>query len=336
MRSSVCEQTPVHFTADASGHQLRYKWSFSDQSYALTKDTWHSFKTTIDGYSVNLVVTDSQGCTDRKSKDIEIKTDKFNKDYERYQINIIDDEPMCAGSPKRLVYGINTNIINTNIHELYTWSSQNVASNDNFTTVYAPNTYFVHAEDTSCGCRGASRVDVSYTSTPSARFFSKQNYCIGDDIFLDGNNGDNYSYLWTIYDPNGVMHTFNDANIHFLATVPGTWTALLDVSGDYCSAATQKSFEVIERPPAPDIALGNAACVSEGPVHLLSLDQGLSLVWSNGDYGNEAFYSYAGLASAYYIAPTTGCRSLQSEIVIPFVSVVDSNSHKEYHKIVKK
>ena len=100
-----------------------------------------------------------------------------------------------------------------------------------------------------------------------------------------------------------------------------TYTANLTVTdnNEGCSAQAEPvTITVVAPPPAPGISKDpDQYCIDQHPFKLISDNPSQLLHWSNGDYGNTAYYHYPGPAIAYYYDPVSGCRSDSAVINIP-------------------
>ena len=121
--------------------------------------------------------------------------------------------------------------------------------------------------------------------------------------------------------PVPVTVPYTTGTISFTAPSYGcTYTINLTITNDEgCSAqADPVTITVVAPPPAPSISIDPTQhCIDQHPVKLVSNNPSQLLHWSNGDYGNTAYYHYPGPAIAYYYDPVSGCRSDSAVINIP-------------------
>ena len=311
---------------------MTYKWVFGDDSYNFGQYMWHAYADNTSLPKVKLFVTDYQGCIDSASVTIhtqdnpfETHTGSLNEYYIRHPLS---PYPICSGTPLKLIY-YSANIAERTpvSNARYVWTPQNDTTfgDSNYATYSGP--HFVYATDTVHLCKGADRKDLIFMNTPKAIIGHKNYYCLGEEIRLQGNTGQQYSYLWTVTSPTNIITTYNTPNISFDAGETGTWEVKLDVTAPPgmggCSSDDMCTFDVVDNPDAPTVAFSGNQCITEGPVTLVSVDDD-NLSWSNGEYGTLATYYYDGIGSAFYVDPLTGCKSPTTQISIPMAPRFDA------------
>lgn len=325
----TCNNTAIQLTASLpSPHTIIHShWDFGDGGTCLDTNgnsVYHTFRLDphdLPDYIVNVIVTDENGCESHDT----IKITSSENVLKEESISIINNGgfPVCPENEVTLGYQINGNTPPPVIVADYDWSS---SPNTNTYThkVYYTDDYSVTVTNDNY-CKTEATINVPFKNKPSAIIIPKKYYyCAGEEVILYGqpDNDNHYTYAWTIYED--VTHTtdaYTTGTVHFTAANNScTYTINLTVTNDEgCSAqADPVTITVVAPPPVPTISIDPSQyCIDQGPVKLIGNNPSQMLHWSNGDYGNTAFYHYPGPAIAYYYDPVSGCRSDSAVINIP-------------------
>ena len=302
--SAICEDVPLLCTATATGDIVDYTWDFGDGSYNYGEKIGHVYK--YGNYTITLTVTDRSGCTAACSTSVVV-----HKNYLRYgSIGLVSTIPACPGNNIQLQY--HSELLNNNLNVQYTTTYQWFPSEwnmGNLNVAYVNQGGRVLVEETSHpgGCTYWADIYVDYPNRVTADISCETLYCKGAEVTLYGYAGPNRQYQWVVTDPDNVPHTSSQPDYTFTAYVGGQYTAQLTVIHGACTNSATATFAVQEV-PVPNIGFSGNRCIGNGPVSLSSAS-GSNLNWSNGVYGTNALYYYAGHVGAYYRDPTTGCRS---------------------------
>ena len=302
---NMCENTAYIFHVGVTGVEpFKYEWDFGDGSSNIGNDIKHvyDYAGLLGRRNVHLTVTDGNGCSITMRQPVRIHSDNTST----YTLGAVD-VPQCPDDPVVLA---TNNVIGTT----YQWSPAGLS------TTYTANVYysgdFAVTVTTSIGCRKKMRTNVAYPNAPFAGIIHDESYCQWDEVKLYGDIGSDYTYTWDITLPDGSNMSLGEANAQFVAYQAGEYNVVLTVSDGICSASDNASFTVHEQPATPTLSLCGNPCITDGPVDVCC-DDGRDLHWSNGMRGPVVPYFYAGMASAYYVDPATGCKSNIGWVEIP-------------------
>ncbi|MBQ6068154.1 MAG: PKD domain-containing protein, partial [Bacteroidales bacterium] len=314
----TCNNTAIQLTATLpSPHTIVHsRWDFGDGGTSLDTNgnsVYHTFRFDPNNplvYTVNVFVTDENGCESHDT----LKITSFENELKEESISIYinGDFPVCPENEVTLGYQINGNTPPIDLVADYNWSS---SPNTNTYThkVYYTDDYSVTVTNDNY-CKTEATINVPFKNKPSAIIIPKKYYyCAGEEVILYGqpDNGNHYTYAWTVYeDETHTTVAYTTGTVHFTAADNScTYTINLTVTNDEgCSAqADPVTITVVAPPPAPSISIDPTQhCIDQHPVKLVSNNPSQLLHWSNGDYGNTAYYHYPGPAIAYYYDPVSG------------------------------
>ncbi|HHT52122.1 MAG TPA: PKD domain-containing protein [Bacteroidales bacterium] len=304
--AKMCNKTPFLFTATTEGTITEYEWDFGDNSHNVGNNIYHTYKINESSfqYNVTLIVKNVLGCTDTSTIQINV----FQDVLDPKKLGTLSDIPVCPGIPRRILFNTHAS------DNLYTWSLNNSPSNIHYYDALYTGNYYVTVYNTEYGCRAEAMFNVEFLTAPWAHIIGNTEYCQGETVKLYGNTGLSNTYFWDITGPEHF--TFFNANISFIPSQPGIYTAVLTVNNQgQCSDTAVCTFTVNPTPAAPSIAFYGNHCIHEPPVVVHSTT-GQPLLWSNGYYGTTAYSYTDGYLKAHYIDPFTGCRSLDAQIFI--------------------
>ena len=311
--NSTCDNTPLRLNVATNppGIISSVHWDFDDNYTSLDTTIayiYHTFEKRSTGYNVSVTVIDTNGCKSNGSIQITSHANSLKKPELRIESNIY---PVCLGSPIDIKYMASGN---EPLFTTYYWVEDNYTSQSNIHTVYNTADYHVDVTNNHY-CETHASVNVAFYSLPPALIISKKyKYCVGEAIELYGIPDDmnNYQYQWTIQrDGSVIPGNYNSGTVTLPASNTGCqYTIDLTVRDDNTgctNSAPQLVLKVFDLPPKPAISIATPHCIHESPVHLVSNTD--ETHWSNGDVGLDAYYSYPGVATAWYYDNTSGCRS---------------------------
>ncbi|MBP5535765.1 MAG: T9SS type A sorting domain-containing protein [Bacteroidales bacterium] len=324
-QNKTCDNTALRLTAGLpSPHTVkRTFWVFDDNGTCLDTTmapVHHTFEYRQFQYNVTVNVTDENGCV--SSGGISI-TSHLNKLLEP-EIELLDVPPVCEGDNVRIAYSASGNTPTGQVE--YRWAIPNfpITVNNNYynSTNHTGNCHVVATDD--LYCKGEADLNVYFKNKPFALIRSEKiQYCAGETVVLHGEPDGigQYNYQWTVTDGNtGMPYSYNTGTVKFPAgNAPCTYNVdLMITNAEGCTATDNITVTVIGMPARPTIAVDpNQQCIHQGPVRLESFGPVSEIIWSNGDYGPDAYYGYAGDAVAYYYDQYTGCRSDTAALYIP-------------------
>ncbi len=302
----LCEETPVYFSATASGSS--FLWNFGDNTYLSGNNIYHTFNSSSS--NVSLTVTNADGCTVTLTQPVTIIPNFLETGVLSPYSNTI----VCPNTARQIVFSPDANQNN------YIWNNILPGVSNNTYNTYQTGDYHVLVTNNIFGCKKESMLNVEFLNAPTARITGNTTYCLGEEVKLNGNTGIANQYSWTITDPNNnLLNVPNSANITFTPTVAGVYNVTLVVtSPDGCSKTATCTVTVHQQPAAPPIAFYNNECIHTPPVYVHSTaSPAQNLLWSNGFHGSSAQYYVPGFLTAHYIDPSTGCPSAKSTLFIP-------------------
>ena len=311
----ICENTPVQFLATVSGTSpLAYRWNFGDGSCNFGNGIYHVYGAVGLDYPVTLTVTDGNGCVSTWTRPtrptVHVKPEL--KVEQTGWATCPDDAATLSCIPAR-------NSSN------YSWSHDLTISQINTKHVYTGGNYkaFETPDANQYGsCHLEAIGNAKYPTDIPAVILCDDFYCENDIITAFGNVGSEYSYQWSVSpSPGGSAPTTNNPTLSFTAGYPqstgGIYTLTLTVTnGTGCTNTVSKNVTIEPQPSVPTLNFGANPCITQGPVDLVSSNGNVTL-WSNGERGYSAQYYTSGLAAAYFMDPSTGCKSPLATILIP-------------------
>lgn len=309
-----CEGIPIQMDATGvTGAVFPWFWNYGDGSYATAGTCYHTFSSdnnNLTNYTVSVTVKNTLGCSTSLSKNITINPKNLSG-------NLVPLGPeVCPDTAKTIYY--DQSVTNPT---LYYWFLENeyhnpyesILNNPQF-TVYETGNYKVRVEDNVTGCILECMRNVGFLTAPTANITGNTEYCLGDEVKLYGNSGAGNTYAWSV--TGSQTFTFTTANITFTPSLPGNYLAVLTVtSPDGCTATDTCSFTVHPQPAAPTISFIGAPCIHQPPVGVKSDNQQI-LLWSNGYYGDAAYYYVPGYLTAHYVDDSTGCPSAKASLFV--------------------
>lgn len=312
--ANLCAGRPVQLHAYVTGATGWWLWNYGDGSYAIDGTTFHTFEYNEDNdtYLVTVTVKNALGCAFSFSRNFQIAPQNLDG-----VLSVFGSE-VCAGTGRVIRYTQgeynNSAYYHWFLENEYLYPSETAFDNPQ-NTVYATGNYKVRVEDSETGCELECMRNVSFLTAPTANITGKTEYCLGDEVKLSGNSGATNTYAWNITGPEPL--TFDVANITFTPALSGNYLAVLTVtSQDGCTASDTCNFTVHPQPAAPPVSFIGTPCIHQPPVGVKS-DNHQSLLWSNGNHGESAYYYVPGYLTAHYVDDSTGCPSAKTNLFIP-------------------
>ena len=310
-----CSETEIQFT-DNSINAVSWYWQFSNSStfyYAenRTQNPEQSFvnsSTSSLQYGINLITTDNLGCQSQASSAIFVNSNALKGDIDAIY------PAVCYGNPWPIEYHFMSGTAPMT-NPVYHWYETNQITSVPSNNFYETGSYYAQVTDDN-GCVAQSTWEnICFKSLPVADIFGDSDFCPDGVIKLIGESGNNtYQWIGLGYSPITTANLTYDIAANSL--LPGNYTLTLTVTKDGCSSTDTKAITVHSAPATPNIGFGANICLHIPPVNLISTAS-QNLNWSTGDYGTSTETYNAGVHTAYYTDPTTGCRSGNARIVVP-------------------
>ena len=197
---NICSGSIVSLNNTSTGLGLNYHWDFGDGNESLIANPSHTYIYNGSGYSthsIQLIVTDSNGCGDTATQTINVHS-LPEADF--------TDGKSCLGTPTNF---ISTSTTTSGTINNWNWDFGDgigTASGQNVSYLYNnPGTYNVTLiVTTNYGCTDTITHPVQVNILPTASFsFNPNNACSGSTIsFNNSSIGSGLTYLWNFGDGN--------------------------------------------------------------------------------------------------------------------------------------
>jgi len=314
--TAVCKGSSVVFTSGLSAADMsRSLWNYGDGTPTLNipnpSPVTHTY-TRPGSYSVQLVVTDKNGCNDTL----------FKARYIKVSGPVAAFVPASAGVCLNSVVNFNDNSTADSAYPITQWQWNygngvtEVLNAPPFSHLYTtPGSYFVSLKVTdSKGCSDSIRMSTPVTiSNPRADFSTVDTFtCPGKPVrFISQSTGTNLQYRWDFGDGNSST----SANPVHSYSANGTYSVTLRISDPTACAdsITKMAYITITSPQANFIMSDSIGFCPPLLVHFT--DQSVnaqSVRWDFGDstYSTELnpvhFYNYPGIYTVRLTATGVG------------------------------
>lgn len=232
-----CINAPITFTNQQPGTATSWIWNFGNGNTSTQTSPTHSF-TAPGTYTVTLIGTSAQGCTDTATQQITI--------YPNPTANAGVDRVVCRGTSVTLTASGGNN---------YTWTPG--GSGQSITVNLTVSTNFTVTVTSANGCTATDEVNVAVNPLPTINAGADQSLCIGSSVTLTATGG--VSYTWNPGNQNGSSITVSPTSATNY-TVTGT-------SIDGCTATDIVAVSINPNPTAnagPDqhVCIGESATLT--------------------------------------------------------------------------
>ncbi len=232
--SSVCDGTPVVFTANPSGGSGGYIYLWEDGFTGQSKTETITFGNSM----FAVTVTDSKGCSASTTKTVVAKTNPT--------ACIDSTTPVtCVGDPVTFSTDCSSGVTNCSWSPT-TWLNNANSCNPIWTpTGEGQDFMYTLTVTASNGCTATATLSADALDTPMPVISGPSSTCIGDNINLTGGGGGTCS--WS---PANLFDNPNNCNPQFLSNQAGVGThqITLTISFGNCSNSTTTSITVFDTP----------------------------------------------------------------------------------------
>lgn len=292
----ICLPNPVQFTNNSTGGDI-YLWDFGDGTFSSDENPTHTY-TQIGEYTVELLVSDSQGCKAPDSATVEVSVGSFEAG------EIVIPPTICKGIPYQLEAsgGIN-----------YIWSPANVLDDPTsatpIATVYGTTNFTVIVID-SCG-RDTLQVTLAVFDDEIS-VSPDTSVCLNFDVQIEVFGSE--SQVWS---PNAFINN-NTLPDPVVSPQETTYYVVTATTVNNCVFRDSVLVEVFFDPPNPD--LPDTAELCFGLSLELVVSGATSYSWSPNQFinttsGNRVIVSP--LADiTYYCDFTNACGTVRDSIFI--------------------
>ncbi|MES2430765.1 MAG: PKD domain-containing protein [Bacteroidota bacterium] len=314
--TTVCAGTDAPFSASPSGPLYQYAWNFGDNATSFIGNTNHSYPTPgPTSYTIQLTVTDSHGCTDVATHNVNVIVPP--------PITITPDTFICPGTTATLTatagfqtyqWYHNGNIINGANSSTYTTTDIGeywvvVTSNNGGCNLTSPSTHVffrplpiadIQGQTVAC-YDGVNPASIFLYNAPVLSNYAYQWFLNGNIIPAETNY-----YLSTTQNALGTYSyslTVTDTSINGGCSVTDTFCVIVGLQpqvtvapsalGPLCSGNVY-TFTAIASPPNPNYVY----------------------YWNNGVYGPVMNTGQAGNYFVTVINPVNGCAGNSSSFSI--------------------
>ncbi len=301
----------------SSGTITGWLWNFGDTQTSTLQNPSHNY-TASGTYSVSLVVTSNNGCTDTVTQSV----NSFPMPVAQFSSISVCYGTATAYYNQSTIPGGGTVTCVWNFGDLTTDTTQNPVHVYN-----APGMYNVTLTVTTAnGCTATITKPVQVYELPTA-YFNGIDVCINNPtIFTDGSaaplGGILVNWAWTFGD-GGTSASKNPIHTY---TAPGTFNVSLTVTSDLgCTDAYNDSVRVFVT-PTPVIGV-NTGCITD-PVAFVNLDDstnvnGSAILWNFGD-GNTStavspVHQYQAAGTYLITLEVTNASGCKAIVTVPIV-----------------
>lgn len=306
-----CSGTGIQFT-DNSTNAIAWDWQFSNEQYSMdhnrSQNPEHTFTNSNSAIPALIVLQtqDNLGCYSQAYNTLQLYPNKLSGIITSQQFSV------CYGNPWTINFIHSTTPTTSPVYRWHETNQTTYVPSNNF---YESGSYYVRITDNHNCYYQSKWYSIGFTSSPVAEIYGDADYCPDGEITLIGESGDN-TYQWTGIGSMPLTTPNISASIASYGLLPGNYTITLTVSKDGCSSTDTKAITIHSAPATPLIGFGANSCLHIPPVDLISTAS-QNLNWSTGHFGTSTSTYNAGIHTAYYTDPTTGCRSANAEIDVP-------------------
>jgi PKD domain/PKD-like domain/Secretion system C-terminal sorting domain len=301
----ICNKSPITFTGSPTTFNT-WLWNFGDGSTStLPIASTHTYNLTLPPatQTVSLTVTDIYGCAVTKSVIVTVVKNNLNT-------------VVTPSGPTTFCQGGNVVLASSTTGGMmpYTYLWSNASTTPNI-SVNQTGIYNVIVSD-AFGCKKMTpTTSVTVKPAPIPNIVGKFDYCVGETVSLNANQGSTSTYQWTVNgNPSG-----GGPILTYLATTAGTLNVQVTITGpNGCSASSAIVPVIIHALPAPPVITSNPSgtLCSGSPITLTASGAApsSSYNWSNSVSGPITIVNTGGVYTST-ITDVFGCKS-QSSITV--------------------
>ncbi len=344
--TAACAATALNFTPNGSNGAVSYAWDFGDpasgsSNFSQNISTWHIYPQ-VGTYNVTLTAANIFGCTASSSAQVVTHANSLTGN-----ITPEDPAPICEGSTASFSSPVGG--------ASWVWSTPTGGSSPTTSSIIASTggIYAVTLTDVA-GCvykpapvaldvipapvANIRAVELNEFGQPVAFHAAGYTACEGEDVYLQINGTDKYTYVWSSTVLGGAEETgeqlvFAEANGNLLPVGQYSFTVTITDIVSGCTAvegpfpvsvnAAPASVAISSSPPGP-LCDGTVATFN-----VTNPETALTYRWNTGDTGASMVAAAAG---SYLVLATNqyGCTAKSPPIEIfnaPNVGSVPSGCH---------
>ena len=281
-----CTDTLIAFSDLSSAGTQNWEWDFGDGNNSNGQNPTNQYLSN-GVYSINLLITDGNGCQDSVSYNLTIDT--------AVSVDLGPDTAICGGSIDLNGY------VGSGVD--YLWSNGAIDSSIN---VNSSGLYSIMVDNN--GCIGMDTIDVTVNILPQAQYNSSGN-CQKDTIgFFDLSSSNTVKWSWSFGD--GSIDSIQ--NPEHTYSLPGTYLVKLDIIDSNGCLNNYSNNLVIHEMFEIDLGVDSNIC---GGTLLLDASVGANVnyLWSTGQTDSVILASTSGIYSVEI--NNNGCYSRDSIMI---------------------
>jgi gliding motility-associated-like protein len=311
VQPAVC-RTPVtiNFTNGSTGPGiLSYQWLFGDGGTSSQPSPSYTY-TTPGTYSVTLITTSSNGCTDTLKK-----TNLFN--FANITTSFTAPDSVCVSEPASILNTSSASAAST----LWSFGDGTTATSTNVVKTYStPGTYTIKLVQSYGTCSDSASKTIKVRPKPSAAFTAdKTAFCqIPATVNFTSSSTGAISYLWNF--GNGVTSTAQNPSHTYTAF--GNYSVRLLITNDVGCTDSVAAIINVGKPVITFNSLPKEGCIPYGvnfSANISSPEPVVSYLWNfgNGVTSTAATPSYTYTTQGTYtvsltVTTASGCTETYS------------------------
>jgi hypothetical protein len=299
--SPVCSNTLTTFTSTPNTF-ISYAWNFGDTYSSYTSPTQHAYANVVTPttFNVQLTVIDALGITCTKAKTVIVNPG----------ITSCTIQPafICPGGTATLTAPAGTYTYQWQVETLpnvfanapgASTSATYTAPSAGFYRVIVTNTYGCTCISNKVEVKNVPKPKAIIAVSPSTKLCGPQFVSLSSPNHLTGFTSQWYSSTWSL------LYSFPNYNVN----VPATTVFNLVLTNQYGCKDTCSITVTVNTPPAQPI-ITSAPTLCEGvPITLTVTNYGSNITWNTGANTTSITVVGAGVYTATYTDPVTGCTS---------------------------
>jgi len=287
-------------TSTISTGTLSYQWNLGDGHKAFSKDTTYTYSGANSNYSVQLISTSNNGCSDSITKQVVVKP-------------IPSTPTITPGSALSFCTGGNV-VLSSDTAQGNQWYKNNLSVSGAVSQTYTATTsgnYTVIA--TANGCSGAASNPVTVTvnaipSAPTATANGPVSFCSAGSVVITSNTSNGNQWYSAGSMINGAT------NQTYTATTPGSYTVIATSNNCQSSASNTITVSISPITPTPSITANGPLtfCANGSVVLSSSAADGNQWYVSGYPIGQASGNTYTAFSAGVYTLIATAANACPS------------------------
>jgi gliding motility-associated-like protein len=323
----TCAATALPFSADVSNNVVNYTWDFGDPASgnanaAQSQNVWHNYEN-VGSYELTLTGSDIYGCEDADTQSVVTEPNSLTGNNTVSPANTI-----CEGSSVSLnapeggtIWQWSTGETTENITVSEAGNYQVTLTSDNGCT-YIPAGQIIEILPLPSGDIYA--VELDEFDNPISYIFETYEVCFGEDVYLQIEENELYSYEWSTGSTITEEEFSEDRdNLLEVGTTDISVTITDLLTG--CSSISTYSVTVHPQPEnilissdTPSPICGNSSAI----LSVENADTNLNYIWNTGEFGPQITLIAGG---EYWVRAINefGCEGESNHIIVENAPDID-------------